>query len=87
MDTDPGPVKIVQMPGLIMILIEEDTTFRQIFHRWPQASRRSAAVVAGLFSGPMGRRYPWSSTRAGAQQQDLAGRGGDDISIANGFAA
>ena len=29
--TDPGPVKIVEMSGLIMILIEEDTTFRQIF--------------------------------------------------------
>ena len=30
-DTDPGPVKIVQTPGLIMILIESETTFRQIF--------------------------------------------------------
>jgi len=29
--TDPGPVKIVQTPGLIMILIESETTFRQIF--------------------------------------------------------
>jgi hypothetical protein len=29
--TDPGPVKIVQTPGLIMILVEAETTFRQIF--------------------------------------------------------
>jgi hypothetical protein len=29
--TDPGPVKIVQTRGLIMILIESETTFRQIF--------------------------------------------------------
>jgi len=29
--TDPGPMKIVQTPGLIMILIEAETTFRQIF--------------------------------------------------------
>jgi hypothetical protein len=29
--TDPGPMKIVQTPGLIMIMIEAETTFRQIF--------------------------------------------------------
>jgi hypothetical protein len=29
--TDPGPMKIVQTPGLIMILIEAETSFRQIF--------------------------------------------------------
>jgi hypothetical protein len=30
-DTDPAPMKIVQTPGLIMILMEAETTFRQIF--------------------------------------------------------
>ncbi len=29
--TDPGPMKIVQTPGLIMVMIEAETTFRQIF--------------------------------------------------------
>jgi hypothetical protein len=29
--TDPGPLKIVQTPGLLMVLIEAETTFRQIF--------------------------------------------------------
>jgi len=29
--TDPGPFKLVQTPGLIMILIESETTFRQVF--------------------------------------------------------
>lgn len=30
-DTIPTPFKIVQTPGLIMMLVESDTTFRQIF--------------------------------------------------------
>ncbi len=30
-DTVPAPFKIVQTPGLIMILVEADTTFRQVF--------------------------------------------------------
>lgn len=30
-DTLPAPFKIIQMPGLVMLLVEAETTFRQIF--------------------------------------------------------
>src|SRR5581483_9225473 len=30
-DTIPFPIKIIQTPGLIMMLVEADTSFRQIF--------------------------------------------------------
>jgi hypothetical protein len=41
-DTTPSPYKILQMPGLVVVLYEEGTTFRQIFtdgRRYPADSQ------------------------------------------------
>ena len=55
--TTPTPFKIVQTPGLVVMLSESDTSFRQILHGRPVAPGRSAAVVDGVVDRTVGRRH------------------------------
>ncbi len=73
--TDPGPMKIVQAPGLIMILIEAETSFRQVFTDGRKLPGDPQPSWLGSIGGPVGRRYA-GGRHGRPQQQDLAGRVG-----------
>ena len=54
----PQPRKMLQVPGLLLILYEGNSGVRQIFTDGrPPAEQRSAALVVRLFNGPLGRRH------------------------------
>ena len=58
--------KIVQVPGLLLILSEYNVSYRQIFTDGRALPCRSAAVVERLFDGEVGRRH------AGGEEQRLS---------------
>ena len=56
--THPQPRRIVQTPGLIIIIYEANYGLRHDLHRWAAVARqRPAALVVRLLRRPMGRRH------------------------------
>ena len=55
-DLLPGPFKMIQTPGLILVRNEYENTFRQIYTDGRKRSHRSGTIMAGIFGGQVGRR-------------------------------
>ena len=72
-DLLPEPFKIIHSAGVIVVLYEVETTFRQIFTDGRKLPSRSVAVLAGVLGRPMGRRHAGRRHR-GLQRSRLAGR-------------
>ncbi len=58
-DTVPHPYKIVQTPGLIVVLYEARTIYRQIFTRRPLAPARSQPCLARAIQLGIGTATRW----------------------------